>query len=240
MPARLYGRTIEIDHIVSLELGGSNDIANLYPEPGSGRANYHVKDELENKLHDLVCSGAMTLRAAQRGIATQLGGALQARLRRSPVRLTGVSSLALWGRYCNSRVGGLRVPARAALSADTRRRGSRVGQAAPRGEPTGTSGQRAVRGAAICRKGRCHRRTCREDGGRGRSSNTWPLPDRQDGGGGRRGNAGSPSANLSCRPGSDDAIRECEATINAAGSTAITAPRHRGSCTCTDLLNAAP
>jgi hypothetical protein len=70
MPARLYGRTIEIDHIVSLELGGSNDPANLYPEPGSGRANYHVKDRLENKLHDLVCSGAMTLRTAQHGIAT--------------------------------------------------------------------------------------------------------------------------------------------------------------------------
>jgi hypothetical protein len=69
MPARLYGRTIEIDHIVSLELGGSNDIANLYPEPGSGPASYHAKDRLENKLHDLVCSGAMTLRAAQLGIA---------------------------------------------------------------------------------------------------------------------------------------------------------------------------
>ena len=27
-----YGSTLEIDHIVSLELGGSNDIANLYPE----------------------------------------------------------------------------------------------------------------------------------------------------------------------------------------------------------------
>ena len=49
--ARLYGRTIEIDHIVSLELGGSNDIANLYPDPGSGRANYHVKNRLENSLH---------------------------------------------------------------------------------------------------------------------------------------------------------------------------------------------
>jgi hypothetical protein len=65
-----YGHSIEIDHIVSLELGGSNDIANLFPEPGSGMANYHVKDELENELHDLVCSGAMTLHAAQRGIAT--------------------------------------------------------------------------------------------------------------------------------------------------------------------------
>jgi hypothetical protein len=68
MPARLYGRAIEIDHIVSLELGGSNDIANLYPEPGSGQANYHVKDKLENKLHALVCAGGMTLRAAQDGM----------------------------------------------------------------------------------------------------------------------------------------------------------------------------
>jgi hypothetical protein len=65
-----YGRTIEIDHIVSLELGGSNDIANLFPEPGAGAASYHVKDVLENKLHDLVCSGALTLSAAQRGIAS--------------------------------------------------------------------------------------------------------------------------------------------------------------------------
>ena len=36
MPARLYRRTIVIDHIVLLELGGSNDIANLFPEPGDG------------------------------------------------------------------------------------------------------------------------------------------------------------------------------------------------------------
>ena len=65
-----YGSTIEIDHIVPLELGGSNDSANLFPEPGSGAANYHVKDALENALHDLVCSGEMALRAVQRAIAT--------------------------------------------------------------------------------------------------------------------------------------------------------------------------
>jgi hypothetical protein len=59
-----YGRTLEIDHIVPLELGGANDIANLYPERG-----YHPKDRLENRLHALVCSGAMQLRAAQRAIA---------------------------------------------------------------------------------------------------------------------------------------------------------------------------
>ncbi len=68
-PAQLYGRTIEIDHIIPLELGGSNNIANLYFEPGSGTANYHAKDRLENKLHHLVCGGQMSLTAARRGIA---------------------------------------------------------------------------------------------------------------------------------------------------------------------------
>ena len=70
LPARLYGRSLEIDHIVPLELGGSNAITNLFPEPGSGRWSYHVKDRLENVLHDRVCAGRMTLLAARRSIAT--------------------------------------------------------------------------------------------------------------------------------------------------------------------------
>jgi hypothetical protein len=61
-----YGSTLEIDHIVSLELGGSNDAANLYPEEAPG---FRVKDKLENKVHSLVCSGQMTLSAAQHQIA---------------------------------------------------------------------------------------------------------------------------------------------------------------------------
>jgi len=65
-----YGRTLEIDHIVSLELGGSNDISNLYPEKANAHPGYHVKDQLENTLHQMVCAGAITLRAAQRGIAS--------------------------------------------------------------------------------------------------------------------------------------------------------------------------
>jgi hypothetical protein len=65
-----YGSTLEIDQIVSLELGGSNDLANLYPERVSPAAGYRSKDKLENKLHHLVCAGSMTLRAAQIGIAT--------------------------------------------------------------------------------------------------------------------------------------------------------------------------
>lgn len=74
MPARAYGRTIEIDHIVPLELGGSNDIANLFPEPGSGVANYRIKDRLENRLHAMVCAGQIVLRAAQQRIAADWQG----------------------------------------------------------------------------------------------------------------------------------------------------------------------
>ena len=70
MVEKLYGRTLEIDHIISLELGGSNDIANLFPERAKPAPGYKVKDKLENKLHSLVCSGEMTLSSARVGIAT--------------------------------------------------------------------------------------------------------------------------------------------------------------------------
>jgi Protein of unknown function (DUF3761) len=70
MAATYYGYSIEIDHIVPLELGGSNSIANLFAEPGSGRANYHVKDEAENRAKDWVCEGRLSLKAARRGFAT--------------------------------------------------------------------------------------------------------------------------------------------------------------------------
>jgi hypothetical protein len=64
-----YGRTLEIDHVVPLELGGSNDAANLFPERLDARPGYRVKDRLENRVHDLVCAGSMGLRAAQRQMA---------------------------------------------------------------------------------------------------------------------------------------------------------------------------
>ena len=64
-----YGSTLEIDHIVSLELGGSNSVANLFPEEAKPSPGYHVKDKLENKVHNLVCGGQMSLRSAQQQIA---------------------------------------------------------------------------------------------------------------------------------------------------------------------------
>jgi hypothetical protein len=60
----------EIDHLISLELGGSNDASNLWPQPYSGVTNAHDKDKLENKLRVLVCSGQLTLQQAQTAIST--------------------------------------------------------------------------------------------------------------------------------------------------------------------------
>lgn len=60
----------EVDHLISLELGGSNAIRNLWPEPYAGRWGAGTKDVLENRLHDLVCSGQLPLRRAQELEAT--------------------------------------------------------------------------------------------------------------------------------------------------------------------------
>ena len=73
LQARPYGSTLEIDHIVSLELGGSNDAANLFPEEATFADNapgFRVKDKLENAAHSAVCAGTISLRSAQRQIAS--------------------------------------------------------------------------------------------------------------------------------------------------------------------------
>ncbi|MFI5240796.1 MAG: HNH endonuclease signature motif containing protein [Candidatus Saccharimonadia bacterium] len=59
----------EVDHLVSLELGGSNDISNLWPEPADPVPGFHQKDSVENSLHDKVCSGVIALTIAQSDIA---------------------------------------------------------------------------------------------------------------------------------------------------------------------------
>lgn len=60
----------EIDHLISLELGGSNDPNNLWPQSYTTTPfNAHVKDALEDRLHALVCSGKVDLREAQSAIA---------------------------------------------------------------------------------------------------------------------------------------------------------------------------
>lgn len=73
---RIYGVTsrqpdeYEVDHLISLELGGSNSIRNLWPESFVTQPlNAHVKDKLENKLHELICSGQIPVKQAQQEIA---------------------------------------------------------------------------------------------------------------------------------------------------------------------------
>ena len=61
----------EVDHLISLELGGSNSIKNLWPQSYKTQPwNAHVKDALENEMHAEVCSGKLDLATAQHDIAT--------------------------------------------------------------------------------------------------------------------------------------------------------------------------
>lgn len=71
----LYGQTgsltnFQLDHLIPLELGGApRDPRNLWPEAFLPTPGAHQKDRIENLLHSRVCSGAMTLAAAQHAIA---------------------------------------------------------------------------------------------------------------------------------------------------------------------------
>ena len=55
----------EIDHLVSLELGGANDVRNLWAQSYCGENNAHKKDKLENELHRQICLGKMNIIDAQ-------------------------------------------------------------------------------------------------------------------------------------------------------------------------------
>ena len=61
----------EIDYLIAPRLGGVEDIRNLWPEPYRTRVwNAHIKDALEERLHEMVCSGQLDLPTAQRDIAS--------------------------------------------------------------------------------------------------------------------------------------------------------------------------
>jgi hypothetical protein len=58
----------EVDHLISRELGGADDVKNLWPQKWAGTWNAHMKDQLENRLHKMVCAGQLSLAQAQREI----------------------------------------------------------------------------------------------------------------------------------------------------------------------------
>ena len=59
----------EADHLIPLELGGSNDIANLFPEAKLPFPGFPEKDLVENYLHQEVCAHRVALSVAQKIIA---------------------------------------------------------------------------------------------------------------------------------------------------------------------------
>ena len=67
---------VEIDHLISRELGGADDVKNLWPEcyekkvPGKHPSQVkewgaYKKDRLENRLHKEMCAGHISLKAAR-------------------------------------------------------------------------------------------------------------------------------------------------------------------------------
>ena len=61
-----FARSYEVDYLITPGLGGSDDIRNLWPEPHHNTAwNSYVKDQLEDRLHHLVCGRKLTLATAR-------------------------------------------------------------------------------------------------------------------------------------------------------------------------------
>jgi putative zinc finger protein len=68
---RAEPRDYEVDYLITPALGGADDIHNLWPH--SYRAtvwNAEVKDALEDRLREMVCSGDLDLTEAQQELAT--------------------------------------------------------------------------------------------------------------------------------------------------------------------------
>ncbi|MBI3581523.1 MAG: HNH endonuclease [Nitrospinae bacterium] len=55
----------EVDHFIPLELGGSNETSNLWPEPYGVEMGARKKDVVETRLHREVCGGVISLSRAQ-------------------------------------------------------------------------------------------------------------------------------------------------------------------------------
>ena len=70
-------RDYEEDHLIPLELGGSNVRKNLWPQHYDGEWNAARKDRLERRLHAMVCGGELGLKAAQDAIARDWVAAYQ-------------------------------------------------------------------------------------------------------------------------------------------------------------------
>jgi hypothetical protein len=92
----------EVDHLISLELGGSNVIRNLWPEPYAGVWGARTKDVLENRLHDLVCEGQLALASAQQQEASDWVAAYRRYVGSPPSTSSGSVATSPGGFYASS------------------------------------------------------------------------------------------------------------------------------------------
>jgi hypothetical protein len=60
--------TGELDHLIPISLGGTNDLENIWPLPPNKDMGPEQKKELDLTLHRLVCDKTLTLKAAQEAI----------------------------------------------------------------------------------------------------------------------------------------------------------------------------
>ena len=61
-------KTDVLDHLIPVELGGTDSVENMWPEPVKGEWNATQKDALEVKLVSMVCEGTLTVKQAQTAI----------------------------------------------------------------------------------------------------------------------------------------------------------------------------
>jgi hypothetical protein len=81
---RLRGE-YEVDHLISLQLGGSNSVKNLWPQSYfTSTWNARVKDALENELHREICNGTLDYKVAQREIAANWIAAYRKYMKHAP------------------------------------------------------------------------------------------------------------------------------------------------------------
>jgi hypothetical protein len=72
---RGQNQVCELDHLVSLEIGGADTLDNIWPQCGPSAVElneryFKIKDGVENYLAAQVRAGAISLADAQHGIAT--------------------------------------------------------------------------------------------------------------------------------------------------------------------------
>ncbi len=71
-------KDFQVDYLINPQLGGTNDIHNLWPQPyHSAEWNAEAKDALERHLHRMVCERKLDLAEAQRDISTNWIAAYQ-------------------------------------------------------------------------------------------------------------------------------------------------------------------